>query len=53
MQHVVILRVKPDTDEEQLAMYRKAEAAKVWELMKSEIRSLHSYYSDARRSTSH
>lgn len=42
MQHIVILRVKPDASEEEQARHRKAEAATVWELMKSDvIRSIH------------
>jgi hypothetical protein len=42
MQHLVILRVKPDATEEEQAQHRKAEAAMVWELITSDVvRSIH------------
>lgn len=42
MQHVAILRLKPQATEEAQARYRKAEVAKVWELTRSDaLRSIH------------
>jgi hypothetical protein len=42
VQHLVVFRVKPEATEEKQAPLRKAEAAKVWQLMTAGVlRSIH------------
>jgi hypothetical protein len=54
MQHIAILRLRPEASEQDQAQLRKAEVAKVWELLVADsVRTIHFFSGSGRGAVLH